>query len=140
MFIGGNLISWKSKKQNDVAQASAEPEYRAIASTTCELMWIKQLLQELKFCEVQQMLLYCDNQAMLHIASNPVFHERTNHIEVDCHFVREKLMAEEISIEKIGSNDQLTNILTKSLRGPKIHFLCSKLVHMIYMLQLEGEC
>ena len=70
MFIGGNLISWKSKKQNDVAQASAEPEYRAIASTTCELMWIKQLLQELKFCEVQQMLLYCDNQAMLHIASN----------------------------------------------------------------------
>jgi len=71
-----------------------------MASTTCELMWIKQVLQELKFCEVQQMQLYCDNQEALHIASNPVFHERIKHIEVDLHFVREKLMAKEISTEK----------------------------------------
>ena len=98
-----------------------------MASATCELMWVKQLLQELKFCEVQHMQLYCDNQAALHIASNPVFHERTKHIEVDCHFVQEKLMAKEISTEKIGFNDQLVDILTKSLRVPRIQFLCSKL-------------
>ena len=71
-----------------------------MVSATCELMWIKQVLQELKFCEVQQMQLYCDNQEALHIASNPVFHERIKHIEVDLHFVREKLMAKEISTEK----------------------------------------
>jgi len=58
---------------------------------------IKQLIQELKFCEVQPMKLYCDNQAALHIASNPEFHERTKHTEIDCHFVREKLLTKEIS-------------------------------------------
>ena len=98
-----------------------------MALVTCELMWIKQLLQELKFCEVQQMKLYCDNQAALHIASNPVFHERTKHIEIDCHFIREKLLSKEISTEFVNSNNQLADILTKSLRGPRIQFICSKL-------------
>ena len=81
------MISWKSKKQNVVARSSVEVEYRAMVSATCELMWIKQLLQELKFCEVQQMQIYCDSQVARHIASNPIFHERTKHIKVDCHFV-----------------------------------------------------
>nr|KYP55651.1 Retrovirus-related Pol polyprotein from transposon TNT 1-94 [Cajanus cajan] len=127
VFLGGNLISWKSKKQNVVARSSAEAEYRAMALITCELMWIKQLLQELKFCEGHPMKLYCDNQAALHIASNPVFHERTKHIEVDCHFVREKLLSKEIVTKFVTSNEQLADVMTKSLRGPRIQFLCSKL-------------
>ncbi|KAG5009726.1 hypothetical protein JHK87_018241 [Glycine soja] len=98
-----------------------------MAMATCELMWIKQLLQELRFCEVGQMKLYCDNQAALHIASNPVFHERTKHIEIDCHFIREKLLSKEIITEFISSNDQPVDILTKSLRGPRIQSICSKL-------------
>ncbi|RVW94790.1 Retrovirus-related Pol polyprotein from transposon RE2 [Vitis vinifera] len=91
VFIGGNLISWKSKKQDVVARASAEVEYRAMALATCELIWLKHLLRELRFGKDEQMKLICDNQAALHIASNPVFYERTKHIEVDCHFIREKI-------------------------------------------------
>ena len=68
--IGGNVISWKSKKQNNVAKFSAEAEYWAMTLVTCKLVWIKQLIQELKFGEVQPMKLYCNNQAALHIASN----------------------------------------------------------------------
>ena len=91
VFIGGNLISWKSKKQDIVAKSSTEPKYRAIALATCELIWLKHLLQEIRFGKDGQMKLICDNQAALDISSNPVFHERTKHIEVDCHFIREKI-------------------------------------------------
>nr|KYP40916.1 hypothetical protein KK1_037742 [Cajanus cajan] len=96
VFLGGNLISWKSKKQNVAARSSAKAEYRAMALITCEFEWIKQLIRELRFCEDHPMRLYCDNQAALHITSNLVFHERTKHIKVDCHFEKEKLLSKEI--------------------------------------------
>ena len=74
-----------------VARSSAEAEYRDMTLATCELIWLNQLLRELRFGKDEQMTLMCDNQAALHIASNPVFHERTKHIEVDCHLIREKI-------------------------------------------------
>jgi hypothetical protein len=89
VLIGGNLISWKSKKQIIVPRSSTEAGYRVMTRTTCELLWLKHLLEELKFAELGPMELMCDNQSTLYISSNPIFHERTKHIEVDCHFIRE---------------------------------------------------
>jgi len=103
--IGGNLISWKGKKQSVVARSNAEVEYKAMASAACELVWLKQLLRELQFGDVTQMTLVCDNQAALHISSNPLFHERTKHIEIDCHFIREKIMSGYIKTEFVNSSD-----------------------------------
>ena len=74
VFIRGNLISWKSKKQDVVARSSAEAEYQAMALATCELIWLKHLLQELIFGKDEQMKLICDNQVVLHISSNLVFY------------------------------------------------------------------
>ena len=127
-FVGGNLVSWKSKKQNVVARSSTESEYRAMAQTTCELVWMRQLLVELGFKDPAPMELWCDNQAALHIASNPVFHERTKHIEVDYHFVREKLEAGVILTNHIKTGEQLADIFTKSLGGSgRIEYICNKL-------------
>jgi hypothetical protein len=114
-FVGGNLVTWKSKKQNIIVRSSAETEYRAMASTTSELIWIKQLLVELGIYTREPMKMYFDNQAARHIASNPVFHKQTKHIEVDCHFIREKIQEKEIETPFVKSQDQLADIFTKGL-------------------------
>ena len=72
------------------------------------------------------MKLICDNQVALHIASNQVFHDRTKHIEVDCHFIIEKIASRCMTISFVNSSDQLANMFTKSLKGPRIKYICNK--------------
>ena len=99
-----------------------------MALATCELIWLKHnLLQELRFGKDEQMKLICDNQAALHISYNSVFHKRTKHIEVDCHFIKEKIASGCMTTNFVNSNDQLADISTKSLRGPRIKYICDKL-------------
>ena len=80
VFVGGNLVSWKSKKQNVVSRSSVESEYRAMVQSVCEIVWIHQLLYEISFSITVPTKLWCDNQVALHIASNPLFYERTKHV------------------------------------------------------------
>ena len=127
VFVGGNLVSWRSKKQNVVSRSSAESEYRAMAQSVCEIMWIYQLLNEVGLKSSLPAKLWCDNQAALHIASNPVFHERTKHIEIDCHFIREKIQERFISTGHVKTGDQLGDIFTKALNGARVDYICNKL-------------
>ncbi|KAG8496181.1 hypothetical protein CXB51_009524 [Gossypium anomalum] len=90
-FLGGNLVTWRSKKQNIVARSSAEAEFRAMALGICELLWLKIILEDLKIKWEGPMKLYCENKSAINIAHNPVQHDRTKHIEVDRHFIKEKL-------------------------------------------------
>jgi len=110
-----------------VARFSEEAKHRDMTSPTCELIWLKQLLKELLFGEVTQMSLICDNKAAFHIASNLVFHKRVKCIEIDCHFFREKIVSRDITIQFVNSNGKLVNVFTKSLRDPRIDYICKKL-------------
>ena len=109
-----------------MAKSNAKAEYRAMTLATCELIWLRQLLQELRFRKDEQIKLVCDNQVALHNASNLVFHERIKHIEVDCYFIREKIALGCVATSFVNSNDQLADIFTKSLRGPRIKYICNK--------------
>ncbi|KAK4388463.1 Retrovirus-related Pol polyprotein from transposon RE2 [Sesamum angolense] len=103
-------------KAYPVARSSAEAEYRAMAHTTSEILWLKNLLKELGFMYDDPVPMHSDNQAAIHIASNPIFHERTKHIEVDCHFVREAVMSQKICTPFTPS-EQRADIFTKALGG-----------------------
>ena len=126
VFVGENLVSWKSKKQGVVSYSSAKLEYKAMTQSVCEMMWLHQLLMEVSIKTVVPAKLWCDNQAALHIVSNPVFHERTKHIEIDCHFVREKIQLGLISIGYVKTEEQLGDIFTKALSEDQVSYLCSK--------------
>ncbi|CAL1367161.1 unnamed protein product [Linum trigynum] len=125
--LGGVPISWRTKKQQVVARSSAEAEYRAMAHTVSKVLWLRWLLQELGVSIHGATPLYCDNQAALHIAANPVFHERTKHVEMDCYFVRERVQSGDIKPLKVSSHLQLADMFTKGLGAERFHFLLSKL-------------
>eukprot|EP00261_Vitis_vinifera_P037237 XP_019078480.1 PREDICTED: uncharacterized protein LOC109123382 [Vitis vinifera] len=127
VFFGGNLVAWKSKKQSVVSRSSAESEYRAMAQATCEIIWIHQLLCEVGMKCTMPAKLWCDNQAALHIAANLVYHERTKHIEVDCHCIREKIEENLVSTGYVKTGEQLGDIFTKALNGTQVDYFCNKL-------------
>ncbi|CAJ2648141.1 unnamed protein product [Trifolium pratense] len=115
VYLGDNLISWSSKRQPTLSQSSAEAEYRGVANVVSESCWIRNLLLELH-CPVRKAtLVYCDNVSAIYLSGNPVQHQRTKHIEMDIHFVREKVARGEVRVHHVPSRYQIADIFTKGL-------------------------
>lgn len=111
MFLGSALISWWSKKQDRVSKSSTEYKYRAMSSTCSEIVLASGLLAELGFPQLQPTALHADNTSAIHIATNPIYHERTMHIKVDCHSIREALNRSVISLPHITTKLRLMTYL-----------------------------
>ena len=120
-------MTWRSKTQNAVARSSAEVEFKAMALGICELLWIKIILEDLKIKWERLMRLLCDNKFAINIAHNHVQHDKTKHIEVDRHFIKEKLDSGLICTPYVSTKGQLANVLTKGLESIAFQGIISKL-------------
>jgi histone deacetylase 1/2 len=115
VFLGTNLVSWSSRKQPTVSRSSTESEYKAIANATAEVMWVQILLKEIGVYSPRAAKLWCDNLGAKYLTSNPVFHARTKHIEVDYHFVRDRVNQRLLEVDFVSSKDQVADGFTKAL-------------------------
>ncbi|PKU68003.1 Retrovirus-related Pol polyprotein from transposon TNT 1-94 [Dendrobium catenatum] len=131
-FLGTSLISWQVKKQNTIARSSTEAEYRALAMETTEILWLRQLLEDFHTPQPESTTVFCDNTSAIALANNPIFHARTKHIEVDCHFIRDCIKKNKISVHHISTEDQLADLFTKALPTHRFKLLSTKLTAAIH--------
>lgn len=115
VFLGDNLISWSSKRQFTVSRSSAEAEYRAVANAVAETVWLCQLLGELHSPIQRATIVYCDNVSAVYLSTNPVKHQRTKHIEIDLHFVRDLVAAGAVRVLYVPTTSEYADIFTKGL-------------------------
>ncbi|GJZ94536.1 hypothetical protein Tco_0666739 [Tanacetum coccineum] len=115
VFLGDNLLSWSAKRQHTISRSSAEAEYRGVANVVAETAWIRNLLRELHSPLLTATLVYCDNVSVIYMSDKPVQHQRTKHIEIDIHFVRDMVKAGHVRVLHVPSRFQYADIFTKGL-------------------------
>jgi hypothetical protein len=140
IFLGPSLISWSSKRQTTVSRSSAEAEYRAIANAVSECSWLRHLLGEL-LCKVPSATVaFCDNISSVYMSKNPVHHRRTKHIELDIHFVREKVAIGELRVTHVPSARQLADVFTKGLPSALFNDFRDSLSVTTAAVETAGGC
>ncbi|GJU76140.1 ribonuclease H-like domain-containing protein [Tanacetum coccineum] len=140
VFLGNNLLSWSSKRQFTLSRSSAEAEYRGVANAVAETCWLRNLLRELHTPLATATLVYCDNVSAVYLSSNPVQHQRTKHIEIDIHFVRDLVATGAIRVLHVPSRYQYADIFTKSLPTSLFDEFRTSLSIRSSPVQTAGEC
>ena len=138
-YVWGNLVTWRSMKQSIVSCSSAEAEFKALAHGICEGIWLKRILYELGMPISRSLKVFCDNQSAISIAKNPVHHDRTKHMQIDRHLIKEKIESNTISLQYIPTSQQTADILTKVLPTKNSKILFPSQVYSTSSTQLEGS-
>jgi hypothetical protein len=137
--LGTGAVSWASKKQHVVSLSSIEAEYRAATKGACEAVWLRRILGDLMLEQTKPTILFCDNQGVLKLAKNPVFHECTKHIDVHCHFIRQLVEDDEVELQYCTTQEQTADIFTKPLGPDKFVKFRDKL-GVFSRMTIKGGC
>lgn len=126
-FYGQAVVCWSSKKQQSVAVSTTEAEYMALSAACRQTIWMSYITKDLRVS--LSLKLYCDNQASIHLSHNPVQHQRSKHIDVHYHYVRERVLEKDVSVIYVASKDNIADLLTKPLGKIQLNYLCSKFMN-----------
>jgi hypothetical protein len=138
--LGSTMISWSSRKQGSIAQSTAEAEYIVASAASREAVWLRKLLSDLFSAELEPTVIHCDNQSCIKLSENPVFHDRSKHIEMRYHYVRDMVQKNILSIQYVPTVEQTTDILTKPLSLTKFVYFRDKLGVAENASLAEREC
>eukprot|EP00253_Pinus_taeda_P006636 PITA_06636 len=117
--IGSRVTSWCNKKQKSIALSSVEAEYMAASKATCEVIWLRKLLVNLFKKRMEVTKIFCDNQSCIKLSENPMFHDRSKHIDIQCHFIRDCVQRGAVQLEYTPTGNQVVDVLTKALGRTK---------------------
>ncbi|GJV22475.1 ribonuclease H-like domain-containing protein [Tanacetum coccineum] len=140
VFLGDNLLSWSAKRQHTLSRSSVEAEYRGVANVVAKTAWLRNLLRELHTPLLSATLVYCDNVSAIYMTANPVQHQRTIHIEIDIHFVRDMVARGQVRVLHVPSHYQYADIFTKGLPSALFEEFRSSLSVRSSPAQTAGEC
>lgn len=127
IYLGYNPVSWSAKKHRTISRSSTEAEYRQLAYTAAEISWVRSFFRELGI-PLTTPLIWCDNISSIYLSSNPVFHSKMKHLEVDYHYVREKVVRKKLDVRYISTVDQVADVFTKGLSSSRFKQLENKLM------------
>jgi hypothetical protein len=138
--LGSAMISWSSRKQGSVAQSTAEAEYIAASAAGREAVWLRKLLSDLFRTELEPTVIHCDNQSCIKLTENPVFHDRSKHIEMRYHYIRDMIQRKVLSLQYVPTAEQTADIFTKPLPLIKFAYFRDKLGVAENTSLAEREC
>jgi hypothetical protein len=121
------MTSWQSRKQSSIALGTAEAEYIAACSASCEAIWLRNLLTGLFDLEMDAIVIFCDNQSCIKMTENPMFHDKTKHIEIRYHYIRDMVQKGVVKLQYVGTDEQVVDVSTKPLPRVKFEYFRDKI-------------
>jgi hypothetical protein len=138
--LGSTMVSWCSKKQSSVALSTIEAEYIALSVAVCEAVWLRKLLTDLFDHEMNPTTIHCDNQSCVKLSENPVFHDKSKHIKIKYHYIRDMVQRKTVHVQYLSTHEQIADIFTKPLARTKFEYFCERLGLMENASLAEREC
>jgi len=138
--LGSSMISWYSRKQRSIALSSAEVEYMVASQASCEAIWLRKILADLFDTKLDPTTIYCDNRSCIKLSENPIFHDRSKHIEMKYHFIRDIVQKGAVNLRYVSTNEQVADILTKGLSKGKFEYFREKLGVIENPFLTKREC